>query len=74
LSVGTQISMKVPVCGGDFLLRIIKRLIHTTSERRRLEGKCKTVIKTQKRDGDIRFYVKPQIEKNNGEKEEENPL
>jgi len=32
LSVKIQISMKAPFCGGDFLLRVIRRSIHTTNE------------------------------------------
>jgi len=33
LSVGTQISIKAPVCGGDFPIQVIGRSILTTSER-----------------------------------------
>jgi len=33
LSIGTQISMKLAVCGGDFLPQVIERLILITSDR-----------------------------------------
>ena len=50
LSVETQISMKTPVCSGDFLSQVIRRSIFTTSER------CSGVVhvnkehNTEKRD------------------------
>ena len=37
LSVETQISMKVPVCGEDFPSRAIRQLVHTTSESKKVE-------------------------------------
>ena len=42
-------------CGRDFPLRMIRRSIHTTSEKMSLECKCKAVITTQKKDGDTEF-------------------
>ena len=41
LSVGTQISIKGPKCGGDFLTRLISGRFHTT-------GKGNEEIRTQR--------------------------
>jgi len=32
-SIGTQISMKAPICGGDFSTRLIEQSVHTTGIR-----------------------------------------
>jgi len=67
LNVNTQILMKVPVCGGDFSLRIIKRSIHITSESMSLVYKLSIINTTQKIDGDKIFLCENSIwEKSRG--------
>jgi len=67
MSVKTQISMKAPICGGDFPLRVLRRWIHTTNESVCLKYKYKIINTTKKADEDAIFYVKTQIGKNHKE-------
>ena len=49
-------------------MRVIKRSIHTTSERMSLVCKCKIIITTHKRRQTHDFYVETQIIENHEEK------
>jgi len=41
LSVSIEILMKIPFCGGDFSLQVIRWSIHTTNKSVYLRYKCK---------------------------------
>ena len=69
LRVGTQLSMKAPVCGGDFPSQVIWRSIIITSNRWSRMGYCTRIEhNTEKRDKIFRWNLL--IGKNYGEGEE----
>jgi len=52
--------MKALICGGDFSLRVIRRLIHTINESRKVRSECVKIMHITDKERRQIFTLKPE--------------